>query len=459
MDTRAGTATPQAREGERLHRFAARLYPICRSITGAGVRKTLALIRERIPLVLHEVPTGTRVFDWEIPEEWNIEDAAVLDPHGRRVIDFQEHNLHIVSYSEPVSATFTLKELAPRLHVRNDRPDWIPYRTSYYQRSWGFCLRARARAALAEGRYRVEIRSSLARGALSYGELAIPGRTREEVLLFTHVCHPSLANDNASGMALATDLAVWVASAPRRYTYRFVFAPGTIGSLTWLKRNEPRLRRVRHGLVLGLLGDSGALTYKRSRDQRREIDEVAAYVLGEEGNVVPFSPYGYDERQFCSPGFNLPVGRLTRSVNGGYPEYHTSADDLSLITPAALAQSLDACRRIVEVLEANRCYLNRSPKGEPRLGKRGLYGSMGGVEPAEREHAMLWLLNQADGRHSLVQIAQRSGLAFATLRDAAAALCEARLLGEGPARDAGRPSVTPGTAGRGRATKMRRRKS
>jgi aminopeptidase-like protein len=458
MDAHAATATPQEREGERLHRFAARLYPICRSITGAGVRQTLALIRERIPLVVREVPSATRVFDWQIPEEWNIEDAALIDADGRRVIDFQAHNLHIVSYSEPVRATLTLKELAPRLHVRSDRPDWIPYRTSYYQRSWGFCLSARARAALAEGRYRVEINSSLARGALTYGELAIPGRTREEVLLFTHVCHPSLANDNTSGMAVATELAAWVASAPRRYTYRFVFAPGTIGSLTWLKRNEARLGRVRHGLVLGLLGDSAALTYKRSRDERHEIDEVAAYVLGEEGNVLPFSPYGYDERQFCSPGFDLPVGRLTRSVNGGYPEYHTSADDLSLITPAALAQSLDACRRIIEVLEANRCYRNRSPKGEPRLGKRGLYGPLGGGEPAERERAMLWLLNQADGRHSLVQIAQRSGLPFATLREAAAALCGARLLSEGSGRGARKASVKRGTAsGRG-TTKMRRRK-
>jgi aminopeptidase-like protein len=461
MDARADATTPQAREGERLHRFAARLYPICRSITGAGVRQTLALIRERIPLVVHEVPSGTRVFDWEIPEEWNIEDAAVFAPDGQRVVDFQAHNLHIVSYSEPVSATLTLKELAPRLHVRSDRPDWIPYRTSYYSRSWGFCLRARERAALAEGRYRVEIRSSLARGALSYGELAIPGRTREEVLLFTHVCHPSLANDNTSGMAVATELAAWVASAPRRYTYRFVFAPGTIGSLTWLKRNEARLGRVRHGLVLGLLGDPGALTYKRSRDERREIDEVAAYVVGEKAKVIPFSPYGYDERQFGSPGFDLPVGRLTRSVNGGYPEYHTSGDDLSFITPAALADSLAACREIVEMLEANRCYLNRSPKGEPRLGKRGLYGALGGGEPAEREHAMLWLLNQSDGRHSLVQIAQRSGLPFATLREAAAALSRARLLTEGAKRQRAvhRTNVTRGKASGRRAAKMRRKQS
>jgi aminopeptidase-like protein len=459
MDARSTVAARPSAEGARLHRFATRLYPICRSISGAGVRQTLALIRERIPLTVHEVPSGTRVYDWEIPQEWNIEDAAVIAPDGRRVIDFQAHNLHIVSYSEPVQATLTLGELSPRLHVRPDRPEWIPYRTSYYQRSWGFCLRARERAQFTDGRYRVEIKSSLARGALTYGELAIPGRTREEVLFFTHVCHPSLANDNTSGMAVATELATWIAGAPRRYTYRFVFAPGTIGSLTWLKRNESRLGRVRHGLVLGLLGDPGALTYKRSRDEGREIDDIAAYVLAGQGSVIPFSPYGYDERQLCSPGFDLPVGRLTRSPNGDYPEYHTSADDLSLITPDALAQSLGCCRQIVEVLEANAYYINRKPKGEPRLGKRGLYRSLGGSGPQEREHAMLWLLNQSDGRHSLVQIARRSGLAFATLQAAAAALTGARLIRERSLRGAGRPTVTKGTASGRRATKMRRKQS
>lgn len=457
MDARA--QTPGASEGQRLHRFATRLYPICRSITGAGVRQSLALIRERIPLIVHEVPTGTRVFDWQIPDEWNIEDAAVFAADGRRVIDFQAHNLHIVSYSEPVRATMTLKELAPRLHVRAEHPEWIPYRTSYYQRSWGFCLSARARAGLPEGRYRVEIRSSLARGALTYGELTIPGRSREEVLLFTHVCHPSLANDNVSGMAVATEFAAWIASEPRRFTYRFVFAPGTIGSLTWLKRNESRLRRVRHGLVLGLLGDRGVLTYKRSRHEGREIDDAAAYVLAGQGSVIAFSPYGYDERQLCSPGFDLPVGRLTRSVNGGYPEYHTSADDLSFITPQALAHSLAACRDIVTVLEANEYYINRSPKGEPRLGKRGLYGTLGGGEPQEREHALLWMLNQSDGRHSLLEIARRSGMPLANLQGAAVALREAGLLRVArPAPGAG-TSATRRATRPTRASKVRRRQS
>jgi aminopeptidase-like protein len=381
-----------------------------------------------VPLKVHEVRSGTRVFDWQIPPEWNVEDAAVIDPDGRRVVDFQRHNLHLVGYSEPVQTVMPLDELSQRLHVLPRQPEWIPYRTSYYQRSWGFCMAASERARLRPGRYGIEIKTSLAPGSLTYGELTIPGRSREEVLFFTHTCHPSLANDNVSGMSITTSLAEWVASAPRYFTYRFVFAPGTIGSLTWLKRNEAGLKRVRHALVLGLLGDRAPLTYKRSRRDTSEIDAIATYVLGADGTAIPFSPYGYDERQLCSPGFDLPAGRLTRSVNGGYPEYHTSADDLSLIAPAALQGSLAMCQRIVEVMESNRRYTNLKPKGEPRLGARGLYGLLGGRERSESEHALLWVLNQSDGEHSLLDIAGRSGMPFMALRDAAHALEAKKLL-------------------------------
>jgi len=452
MDMKASHVASAAATGGQLHQFASRLYPICRSITGEGVRQTLALIRARIPLVVHEVPSGTRVFDWQIPLEWNVEDAAVLDADGRRVVDFQAHNLHLVSYSEPVRCTLPFDELSARLHVLPEHPDWIPYRTSYYRRDWGFCMRARERMALRPGRYRIEVKSSLAPGALTYGELTIAGRTREEVLLFTHVCHPSLANDNTSGIAVATALGEWLAGEPRRFTYRLVFAPGTIGSLTWLKRNEHGLKRVRHALVLGLLGDPGALTYKRSRRETHEIDAIATHVLAGAGQVVPFSPYGYDERQLCSPGFDLPAGRLTRSVNGGYPQYHTSADDLSFITPAALEGSLAACQRIIEIIESNQRFHNRRPKGEPQLGTRGLYRALGGSGPAEHEHAMLWVLNQSDGTHSLLDIAQRSGLPFPLLREAARRLEEAQLLAPAaePARNA------RGVAGAKRAAARRR---
>jgi aminopeptidase-like protein len=451
-------------QGQQLRDFAARLYPICRSITGEGLRATLRLIGERLPLAIQEIPSGSRIFDWTVPLEWNIEDAYLCDPSGRRVVNFEAHNLHIVSYSEPVSGAYTLEELAPRLHSLPEHPEWIPYRTSYYKRSWGFCLRHRDRESLRPGKYRVEIATSLAAGALTFGEAVLPGRSREEVIFFTHACHPSLANDNTSGMAVATALAQWLAGESRRYTYRFVFAPGTIGSLCWLRRNESRLGRIRHGLVLALLGDPGPLTYKMSRTESSEIDAAAAYVLtgmDPEARVIPFTPYGYDERQLCSPGFNLPVGRLTRSVNAGFAQYHTSADDLTLIRPECLEQSLEACRRIVQVLEDNRRYVNLSPKGEPLLGKRGLYGSVGGRSPAEHEQAILWVLNQSDGRASLLDIARRSGMPFGALRDAANALEDARLLKH--AADAGSRSRKREPAGAGRraaaAKRPRPRKS
>ncbi|HEY6644793.1 DUF4910 domain-containing protein [Povalibacter sp.] len=419
--------------GAELHAFATRLYPICRSITGNGVRETLRLIGERIPLEMQEVRSGSKVFDWEVPLEWNIDEAYVRDGDGRKVVDFGAHNLHLVSYSEPVAQQMTLADLRPNLHVHRHNPDWIPYRTSYYRRSWGFCLRGRDSDRLREGKYDVRIASSLQPGSLTYGEFVLPGRSREEVLLFTHICHPSLANDNASGMAIATWLGAWLGSQPRRYSYRIVFAPGTIGSLCWLKRNEKRLSRVRHGLVLGLLGDSAPLTYKRSRRGDAEIDRIAQYALATldpQARSIPFEPYGYDERQLCSPGFNLPVGRLTRSVNDGYAQYHSSADDLALISHQQLEASFHACQRICEIIEADRRYINLSPWGEPRLGKRGLYGAVGGNSPAMREHAMLWLLNQSDGASSVLDIAQRSDRPFDMLSQAATELEKAGLFRE-----------------------------
>lgn len=423
------TTPPSA--GTALHAFAAQLYPICRSITGNGVRKTLDMIGRRIELKRHEIPSGAKVFDWEVPPEWNIDDAYVLDAQGRKVIDFSAHNLHILNYSEPIDATVPLEELRPKLHSLPDCPEWIPYRTSYYRRQWGFCIRHRDLVALRPGNYRVRIDSSLAPGSLTYAECVLPGRLKDEVLFFTHTCHPSLANDNTTGMAIATTLAAWIAEQPRRYSYRFVFAPGTIGSLCWLSRNEQRLGKVRHGLVLGLLGDSAPLTYKFSRRGNCDIDQVVPYVLragNPPGSTIAFEPYGYDERQLCSPGFNLPVGRLTRSVNGGYAQYHSSADDLDLITAEQLESSLETCQQIVETLEGNRRYINLSPKGEPRLGKRGLYGAVGGRSPADRERAMLWVLNQSDGAASMLDIAERSGMRYADIRVAADDLQAAGLL-------------------------------
>jgi aminopeptidase-like protein len=421
--------------GEELYKLVAELYPICRSITGDGVRRTLEIVdREVGGLEVSEVPTGTQVLDWTVPREWNVRDAWVADAAGRRVIDFQASNLHLVGYSVPVCATMPLAELREHLFTLPDQPDWVPWRTSYYAERWGFCASQRLVDGLPDGDYQVCVDTTLTDGHLTYGEHLVEGQTTDEVLVSCHVCHPSLANDNLSGIAVATRLARLLAERrPRpRYSYRFLFAPGTIGAISWLTRNEDRLDRVRHGLVLACVGDPGGFTYKRSRRGDAEIDRVVAHVLGRSGRphrLVDFSPYGYDERQFCSPGFDLPVGSLSRTPYAQYPEYHTSADDLNLVGPVQLQESLELCREIVGVLEGNRRYLNLSPKGEPQLGRRGLYGTIGGRSDAEeRQMAMLWVLNQSDGQHSLLDVAERSGLPFALLAEVAATLEEAGLL-------------------------------
>ena len=422
--------------GEELYKLVAELYPICRSITGEGLRRTLEVIdREIGGLDISEVPSGTRVLDWTVPREWNVHDAWVANAAGERVIDFQASNLHLVGYSVPVRATMGLAELKEHLFTLPDQPDWVPWRTSYYAERWGFCASQRLVDGLAEGDYEVCVDTTLADGHLTYGEHLVEGQTDDEVLISCHVCHPSLANDNLSGIAVASRLARLLGQGARpRYSYRFLFAPGTIGSITWLARNEDRLGRIRHGLVLACVGDPGGFTYKRSRRGDAEIDRVVAHVLGRSGRphqLVDFSPYGYDERQFCSPGFDLPVGSLSRTPYARYPEYHTSADDLDLVGPAQLQESLELCWEVVGVLEANRRYVNLSPKGEPQLGRRGLYGSIGGRSDAEeRQMAMLWVLNQSDGAHSLLEVAERSGLPFTLLAEVAATLEEAGLLSE-----------------------------
>jgi aminopeptidase-like protein len=421
--------------GEELYKLVAELYPICRSITGDGVRRTLEIVgRELGGLEVHEVPTGTQVLDWTVPREWNVRDAWVADATGERVIDFQASNLHLVSYSAPVRATMPLAELKQHLFTLPDQPDWVPYRTSYYAERWGFCASQRLVDGLPDGDYEVCVDTTLADGHLTYGEHLVEGQTTDEVLVSCHVCHPSLANDNLSGIAVASRLARMLGEWRPRHSYRFLFIPGTIGSITWLARNEDHLGRVRHGLVLSGVGDPGGFTYKRSRRGDAEIDRVVAHVLGRSGRphrVVDFSPYGYDERQFCSPGFDLPVGRLSRTEFATYPEYHTSADDLDLVGPAQLQESLELCLEVVQVLEGNRRYLNLRPKGEPQLGRRGLYGQIGGRSDAEeRQMAMLWVLNQSDGRMSLLDVAERSGLPFALLAEVAAALEGAGLLAE-----------------------------
>ena len=414
-----------------------RLYPICRSITGDGVRRTLEIVGESIQLVVQEVPTGTQVFDWTVPEEWNIRDAYVADADGRRVIDFQRSNLHVVSYSVPVDTTMSLDELRPHLHTLPEQPALVPYRTTYYTPDWGFCLADDTLRGLRDDpddRYRVVIDSTLADGHLTYAEHVVPGQVSDEVIVSCHVCHPSLANDNLAGIAVATELARQLAASTPWYTYRFLFIPGTIGSITWLALNQDRLGKIRHGLVLACAGDPGQVTYKRSRRGNAEIDRVVEHVLRTSGRpheIDDFTPYGYDERQFCSPGFNLGVGCLTRTPYGRYPEYHTSADNPDFVSPEAMADTLELCWEVTRVLDCNRRYVNLSPYGEPQLGKRGLYGSLGGrSDTKQAQMAMLWVLNLSDGEHDLLDIAHRSEMPFAVVADAAIALHDAGLLKE-----------------------------
>jgi len=410
------------------------LFPICRSITGNGVRETLALLGDHIPLEVHEVPTGTQVFDWTIPREWNIRDAYIKDAAGERVVDFRASNLHVVSYSTPISARMSLTALKEHVTTIPDQPGLVPYKTSYYREDWGFCLAHDTLLGLADGDYEVCIDSTLEDGHLTYGEYVVPGEREDEVLISTHVCHPSLANDNLSGIAVATFLARHLTRNPGRLTYRFVFVPGTIGAIAWLSENRSDVARIEHGLVLTGVGDPGRPTYKRSRRGASEIDRAVEHVLehsGDDYEVVDFSPYGYDERQYCSPGFDLPVGCFMRTPWGRYPEYHTSADDLAFVRAESLADSLEKVRAALSVVDGNVTYTSKSPFGEPQLGRRGLYRPAGGLkDESERELALLWVLNLSDSTHSLLDVAERSGLRFDVIRAAADALVEADLLAE-----------------------------
>jgi aminopeptidase-like protein len=420
-DVRAGLDRGAA--GAAMYRAVEDLYPLCRSITGNGLRQTLRYVAERAPLALREVPSGTQVLDWAVPKEWNIREAYIASSSGERVVDFRRSNLHVVNYSSPVRARMSLQELVPHLHTLPAAPDWVPYRTSYYRETWGFCLSHRQMTTLPEDQYEVCIDSTLEPGALTYGECYLPGATSDEVLISCHVCHPSLANDNLSGVVLAMMLASRLRECALRYSYRFLFIPGTIGSITWLALNEATVDRIKHGLVLACVGDRGAFTYKKSRRGDAEVDRVVAHVLQERGvahRIEEFTPYGYDERQFCSPGFNLPVGCFMRTPHGRFPEYHTSADNPGLVSAASLAESLETVLAILDALEGNQRYLNQNPKGEPQLGKRGLYRSMGGyAQDGVDELALLWVLNLSDGEHSLLDISRRSGRELGAIRRAA----------------------------------------
>ena len=410
-----------------------RLFPIARSITGDGVRETLAILGEHIDITVHEVPTGAPVLDWTVPNEWNIREAWIKAPDGSKVVDFADSNLHVVGYSTPIGAEMSLDDLQPHLHSLPDRPALTPFVASYYDETWGFCLPHDQRESLADGLYEVYIDSSLEPGSLTYGEHVIEGHTDRDIIISAHCDHPSLANENVSGLVGAVALAKRLATEEMpQHTIRFIFAPATIGTITWLAQNRERLDRIAGGLTLTSLGDSAPLRYKKTRAGDTAIDRVAVDVLeraGVDHEVLDFYPFGYDERQYNSPGFRLPVGSFMRAIHGQTPEYHTSGDNLDLVDDDQLAGAVDVLVDVVTSMDATRSYVNLNPYGEPQLGRRGIYDAVGGKNIPGVQLAMLWVLNHSDGAHDLVEIAEASALPIAAITAAADLLLEHRLIG------------------------------
>lgn len=418
-----------------LEEYFDRLWPICRSITGNGLRESLRIISEIIPIKITEVKTGTTVFDWSVPKEWNIRDAYIQAPDGRRICEFSRNNLHIVNYSVPVNKELSYEELQPHLHYIESMPDAIPYVTSYYRENWGFCLSYKEFLSLPKtGAYRVVIESTISDGSLSYGDVVLKGETDEEVLFSTYVCHPSMANNELSGPLVQAFLYRKIAAMPRRrYTYRFVFAPETIGVICYLAEHGERMKKkLKAGYVITCCGDSGNFVYKRSRRGDTLADRVAAHVLryqDEPHEVIPFSVGGSDERQYCSPGFDLPVGSLTRSMYQRYKEYHTSLDDKSFISFAAMEKTIDTYFSFARLIEINASYRSALPYGEPQLGKRGLYPSS--VNPQDNRRALhnrMHVLAYADGGHDVLEMAELRGVPAFELEPEIAVLREAGLL-------------------------------
>ena len=419
--------------GKEMLSLMEELFPICRSITGNGVRKSLDIIKKHIDIQIFEVPTGTRVFDWTIPKEWNITDAYVIDPNGNKIIDFKRSNLHILNYSIPVKKTIPLKELKNHLYSIPEQPDLIPYRTSYYKEEWGFCLPHKQLSELKDGNYQVFIDSKLENGSLTYGEYFVKGKTNEEVIFSCYICHPSMCNDNLSGVVMTTYLAKIISTQNTKYSYRFLFIPETIGSITWLSRNEKNLDKIKHGLVITCVGDRGKSTYKKSRYGKSKIDKIVQNVLensGTEYSVLDFFPTGSDERQFCSPGFDLPMGSLMRTRYGKFAEYHTSADNLSFVDAESLDDTFSKYISTVYVLENDKIFENLNQKCEPHLGKRGLYDLLGGQKDRSEETAISWILNLSDGENSLLDISIKSNTPFPIIKHVSDLLVSKNLLRE-----------------------------
>lgn len=418
---------------DEIEQYFDRLWPILRSITGEGVRRTHDILSELVPFERIEVPTGTQVFDWTVPREWVVREAYVVRPDGERILDVRENNLHLLNYSAPFRGRVSRRELDEHLYSLPDKPDAIPYVTSYYNERWGFCVRHAERERLPDGEYEVVADTELVDGSMTLSEAVLPGESDREVLISTYTCHPSLANNELSGPLVAAFLFRRLAALERRrYTYRFVFLPETIGSITYLSLRGEHLReKLVAGYVVTCIGDPGPFTYKFSKRSDTLADRAAEFVIRRHApdgaQFLPFFPTGSDERQYCSPGFNLPVGSITRTIYARYPEYHTSLDNRDFISFRAMAESVDLYFEVCRVVDGNRRFRNLSPYGEPQLGKRGLYAPVGHAL-GDLNLAVLWVLTYSDGEHDLIDIAERSGLPFALIVEAAVRCQEQGLL-------------------------------
>jgi len=395
--------------GHEMMEMIVKLFPICRSITGNGVRETLNILQKEIPIKIHEVPSGTQVFDWTVPKEWNIYDAYVIGPDGNKIIDFKENNLHVVGYSTPVNKTLSLKELQEHLHSLPGQPDAIPYITSYYKERWGFCIKHNYREKLKEGSYKVFIGSELKNGSLTYGELIIPGESKEEVFLSTYVCHPSMANDELSGPVVTTSLVKWILQKSRKYTYRIIFIPETIGSITYLNKNiEVMKKNIIAGFNISCVGDSGSFSYIPSRNGHTYADRIALNILSfKQRDFIRYSflDKGSDERQYNAPGIDLPLCCILKSKYGTYPEYHTSLDNLDFVSSQGLSDSYEAFKECLKLIEKNKKYKIKC-LGEPQLGKRGLYPTISTKSSTNEVKSMMNFISYADGTKDLIEISE-----------------------------------------------------
>lgn len=420
---------------KEMEKYFDRLWPLNRSLTGEGNRETLKIISELVELEVREVPSGTQCFDWTVPPEWNVKEAWIKDSAGRKIVDFAENNLHLMGYSQGFSGKLTLAELIPHLHSIPEQPGAIPYLTSYYSPAWGFCVSHKFLKELKEDTYEVFIDASHdPKGSMTVAEAVLKGRSQKEILISTYICHPSMANNELSGPIVSAFLYRLLKNdSDRHYTVRFLFVPETIGTVWYLHDQGERLKRdLIAGYVLTCIGDPGMFTYKRSRAGISLADRAAEYVLESSGvdhNVEYFFPTGSDERQYCSPGFNLPVGSLMRTRYGKYREYHTSDDNKSFVSFESMEESAEMCHSIVNMIMMNGLYENLMPYCEPQLGKRGLYPAVGSKkDTAEKVEAMMWTLNMSDGTADLIRISELSGIPVEALYDCALALENAELL-------------------------------